>query len=376
MLSDRVRVYDPNSNSQQTFANRADQTAITIMANGYVLVAQGASFSGNLRSYDMLGVEQGGTSGPLFSPSTLDLDSTGNVVVGDRVAEAIVRFIVDYDPNSVDLFPSYEILSIGGELDDIIAALVEPAGSIVALDVLDNQIIRVDAATGSQSVVGTSGFLSDLGGRFGGADLLSDGRMVVARRGTGPDDDGVVWICFPPSFSSASCDSVTGGYLEEFITIAVDSNDLIMVVVRSAGVDRLVRVDPNTREQTLVAAGGDLDFFPVERLAVYPGPPFLDSDGDGITDLVDNCPMTHNPSQLDAEGDGVGDLCDNCPLTLNADQADDGGFNTLVPDGIGTACQRADIDGDGVIDIVDEAVFRRTLAGEPPGFDPVVPVEP
>ncbi|MEN8825542.1 MAG: gliding motility-associated C-terminal domain-containing protein, partial [Wenyingzhuangia sp.] len=35
-----------------------------------------------------------------------------------------------------------------------------------------------------------------------------------------------------------------------------------------------------------------------------------DTDGDGIFDQVDNCPLTPNQDQLDFDGDGTGDVCD------------------------------------------------------------------
>ena len=66
----------------------------------------------------------------------------------------------------------------------------------------------------------------------------------------------------------------------------------------------------------------------------------LDSDGDGINDLPDNCPMDSNSNQQDTDGDGIGDACDptpffadsdldgvnnsvdNCPFVANPDQLD------------------------------------------------------
>jgi len=36
----------------------------------------------------------------------------------------------------------------------------------------------------------------------------------------------------------------------------------------------------------------------------------LDSDGDGVLNSGDNCPLTANPDQTDANGNGIGDVCD------------------------------------------------------------------
>ncbi|MGB7070197.1 MAG: thrombospondin type 3 repeat-containing protein [Pyrinomonadaceae bacterium] len=79
----------------------------------------------------------------------------------------------------------------------------------------------------------------------------------------------------------------------------------------------------------------------------------VDTDGDGVFDLCDNCPATSNEDQTDTDADGVGDACDNCGLTANPDQAD------ADADGVGDACDncpltanpaQADLDGDGVGD--------------------------
>ena len=37
----------------------------------------------------------------------------------------------------------------------------------------------------------------------------------------------------------------------------------------------------------------------------------MDSDGDGINDIVDNCDDTVNPNQEDYDFDGYGDICDD-----------------------------------------------------------------
>jgi hypothetical protein len=89
----------------------------------------------------------------------------------------------------------------------------------------------------------------------------------------------------------------------------------------------------------------------------------VDSDGDGIVDAADNCPLISNSDQADNDFDGIGDVCDsdddndgvadtldNCKFTVNADQAD------IDADGVGDACDD-DIDGDTVINSVDNCVY-------------------
>jgi hypothetical protein len=78
---------------------------------------------------------------------------------------------------------------------------------------------------------------------------------------------------------------------------------------------------------------------------------WADTDGDGIPDIIDNCPITSNADQRDWNGDGIGDSCqdsdrdglvdgqDNCRQVTNPDQKD------LDGDGIGDACD-PDRDGD------------------------------
>lgn len=85
----------------------------------------------------------------------------------------------------------------------------------------------------------------------------------------------------------------------------------------------------------------------------------LDSDGDGIIDREDNCPLVANAGQAslyhanygdvcdpDLDGDGVANAVDNCPTIVNPLQAD------LDGDAKGDICD-SDRDGDTILNDVD-----------------------
>ena len=57
-------------------------------------------------------------------------------------------------------------------------------------------------------------------------------------------------------------------------------------------------------------------------------PSGLDSDGDGIDNAYDNCPINANLHQVDSNGDGIGDVCEGTPVVFYVD----GG---IVPSGHG-----------------------------------------
>ena len=110
-------------------------------------------------------------------------------------------------------------------------------------------------------------------------------------------------------------------------------------------------------------------------LACPPGS--LDSDGDGIPDACDNCPVTANRFQEDIDLDGIGDACDNCAATVNPFQ-DDGDS-----DGVGDACDNCieaangplipdagdnsqrDTDGDGYGNMCDADLDGNLIVGFP-----------
>ncbi len=72
--------------------------------------------------------------------------------------------------------------------------------------------------------------------------------------------------------------------------------------------------------------------------------PLLDTDGDGVVDLLDNCPTVSNASQLDTDGDNEGDACDTDD---DGDTMPDDYEIANGLDPLDAADATADADGDG-----------------------------
>ena len=59
------------------------------------------------------------------------------------------------------------------------------------------------------------------------------------------------------------------------------------------------------------------DFYCSDHLGILTTFSPIDSDGDGIQDVNDNCPNDHNPDQEDSDNDGIGNVCDPYPLVVD-----------------------------------------------------------
>jgi parallel beta-helix repeat protein len=103
---------------------------------------------------------------------------------------------------------------------------------------------------------------------------------------------------------------------------------------------------------------GDADGTAKYDMGAYELRPFTDSDGDGLDDLLDNCPAIENIGQENGDLDRHGDACDNCVDLANDGQQD------LDSDGIGDLCDNCislpnvsqlDTDGDNWGDPCDPA---------------------
>ena len=96
------------------------------------------------------------------------------------------------------------------------------------------------------------------------------------------------------------------------------------------------------------------------QLHQFQGP---DADGDGVVDVLDNCPAIANPSQANSDTDALGDACDNCDTVANNNQIDcDASF-------VGDACEIAsgalvDANGNGLVDCCEPGNECSTAAIE------------
>jgi Thrombospondin type 3 repeat len=236
----------------------------------------------------------------------------------------------------------------------------------VASDGTDYFAIWSDGRFGDRDILGSritaAGVVLDPLGVFINGDAFSQSNPDVGFDGT---NYIATWAtgCCPQSIGVARVSTLgvvhdpvpiiasTTGQGENNPAVAVDGTNSF--VVWSS--ERLTPNFHNIWGTRLSPAGVVLD--PDGILLSTEGDP--DTDGDGVADGVDNCPVLSNPSQADADGDGQGDACDpdddgdgvadgadNCPTTSNPNQADADG------DGQGDACDPDD-DGDGVADGAD-----------------------
>jgi hypothetical protein len=80
----------------------------------------------------------------------------------------------------------------------------------------------------------------------------------------------------------------------------------------------------------------------------------VDTDGDFVVDLLDNCPTVVNFFQTDGDTDGAGNACDNCTVLANPKQTD------TDADGYGNACD-PDFNQDGKVSTADYLILRGRL---------------
>ena len=115
--------------------------------------------------------------------------------------------------------------------------------------------------------------------------------------------EGVEVVAGQPVLLRASASDVEDGDLTALISWRSSLDDAL-------GTGGEVMVTLSAGEHVISADVSDSDGFSPEIDSKVNVAALVDTDGDGVADVADNCPAASNPDQADADGDGVGNACD------------------------------------------------------------------
>ena len=112
--------------------------------------------------------------------------------------------------------------------------------------------------------------------------------------------------------STTPIEQLVGVPLDDFEPPAGAGGDAFDLAEVGLAAARFLRIDASDRVAGLDGLGGfDLDAAAAVHSIETAG--IADSDGDGIVDAADACPLVPDPAQLDADTDGIGDACEGEP---------------------------------------------------------------
>jgi len=337
--SDEVLRIDPGVPARSTLASGgalsepAGLTVLDALAGSVVVADTGSAAVIAAQGGAQVAQSQGAR---LVRPTVAALEASGTYLVADLgdpgAATPIPAAVIRVDP----LLPSpgnQQLVSEGGLLTRPLGAEVDAAGYLVVVDAGDPgaatpippRLLRISPVAGAGEAGQQILFAgTPLEAPVSLALQPDDGSVLVADAGNAaaatpvpPQVLRFVRETVAPGEVSFYVIEASGGHLERPAAIAVDVDHSLLASdagTGAAGDGKVVRIDPASGLQTLVATAGALDR-PAGidvTLAEFP-----DADGDGVLDAQDNCFLTPNPSQTDTNGDLVGNACD-------ADYNDDG----------------------------------------------------
>jgi|GEM_PF-2698063 len=300
---------------------------------------------------------------------TLDIMDVTFEVIADAGAGSDIAFQFSNDSRTTSLLltnVNTDLLQNGNVND-----------AIVATPVAD---VDISVTSSSSSVVVGNSFTAEIlinseaPQEIDYADIVItfDPSVIQVASNPVPDNSSLQPFISPSYDNTAGTISYTGG---SFTPATGDFN--ILQIPFNA-----IALNPNTTigfsTNSVQRSGEELindipnDVFPL-NIAVT----MVDSDGDGIEDINDNCVSTPNPNQEDNDGDNIGDVCDpdddndGCddivdadPLVANLMDSDNDGSNDDCD-----LCQGddsfGDSDNDGLCDESTSISGVVTLQGRP-----------
>ncbi len=334
----RVMVYDLAAGTHTAIIDQADTVFEARIAGNAVVWTQGQAGALKVMYYDLgwasgLPVVIGGPTPP-----------ASNVDIGDRYV--VWEEDVDYQGDIVayDLFTGLLIaVSSVADLDerqpataaDIVvweSTAMDGTMTIELADLSQTPPVRTTVASGSAAAYAPS----------------IDGDLVAYE--SDPDGDLDIFLY---RISDAETFQVTTDPAHQWLN-NLHGDKVAYVDSRSGSLDVYVSTFAFVSDDPCADLGGDTDG---DGLCDDDDPCPLtaenDADGDGICGDDDNCPTVSNSAQLDGDTDGLGDACDACPNDATNDGDGDGVCTDVDNCPRLANTDQSDQDGDGAGDLCD-----------------------
>ncbi len=133
------------------------------------------------------------------------------------------------------------------------------------------------------------------------------------------------------------------------------AEDLFSDTTTPEVVDFKTMFDASTQKSSVISS--------TEFAGTVIAPPPPDTDGDGVTDNLDNCKLVINSNQRNTDGDSFGNICD--PDFNQNNVVDPVDFNSLKAK-LGQVSANHDLNGNGIVDPLDLNILK-TYLGKVPG---------